>query len=204
MTKKIWPAAMAAVLLVGLTGTAVAGAQTRSQRIFAYVQGAFGGSQPTASAVVASGVVNAVGVDQYAPSQPGDPANVDRDTFIFPHGTLSSMVTKQVDQVTPLNACTVALKMAGTFQITGGTGAFQGAHGAGSFTQHGVGFGAPLPGGGCSHDQGTYSSGAPTTEPSPSRSPSAVPIVARSAPYRGPGDKYSNPVHLSAWTALSR
>jgi hypothetical protein len=50
---------------------------------------------------------------------------VDRDTFVFPHGTLSSMVTKQVDQMTPLNACTVALKMAGTFQINGGTGAYQ-------------------------------------------------------------------------------
>ena len=156
MTKKIWPAAVAAVLLVGLTGTAVAGAQTTSQSIFVYVQGAFGGNQPTASVVVASGALNAVGTDQYAPSQPGDPANVDRDTFVFPHGTLSSMVTKQVDQMTPLNACTVALKMAGTFQINGGTGAYQGAHGSGTFTQQGIGFGAHLPSGGCSHDQGTY------------------------------------------------
>ncbi len=154
-TRKIWPAAVAAVLLVGLTGTAAAGAQT-SQSIFVYVQGAFGGNQPTASVVVASGAVSAVGTDQYAPSQPGDPANVDHDTFVFPHGTLSSMVTKQVDQMTSLNACTVALKMAGTFQINGGTGAYQGAHGGGTFTQQGIGFGAHLPSGACSHDQGIY------------------------------------------------
>ena len=147
----------AAVLLVGLTGTAVAGAQTRSQRIFVYVQGAFGGNQPTASVVVASGAVNAVGTDQYAPSQPGDPANVDRDTFVFPHGTLSSMVTKQVDQMTPLNACTVALKMAGTFQINGGTGAYQGAHGSRNFHPARGRLRRTLAGAeACSHDQGTY------------------------------------------------
>ncbi len=156
MTKKIWLAATAAAFLLELTGTAVAGAQTTSQSIFVYVQGAFGGNQPTTSVVVASGALNAVGTDQYAPSQPGDPANVDRDTFMFPHGTLSSMVTKQIDQTTPLNACTVALKMAGTFQIDGGTGAYKGAHGSGTFTQQGIGFGAHLPSGGCSHDQGTY------------------------------------------------
>ena len=156
MSKKMWTGAIAALLLISVPGTTSASAQTASQRIFGYAQGVFGADQPTASLVAASGVVNAVGTDQFAPSQPGDPANVDRDTFIFPDGTLSSEVTKQVDEVTPTGPCTVALTMAGTFQITGGTGAYQGAQGAGTFSQHGIGVGAPLPGGGCSHDQGTY------------------------------------------------
>ncbi|HEX3540862.1 MAG TPA: hypothetical protein VHT75_10520 [Acidimicrobiales bacterium] len=156
MTKKIWPAAIVAALFVCLAGTATASAQTRSERIFIYDQGTLGGDQPTASLVTATGVVNAVGTDQFAPSQPGDPANLDRDIFVFPDGTLSVATTKVVNEVIPTGPCTVELKMSGTFQITGGTGAYQGAHGSGTFTQHGIGIGAPLPGGGCSHTQGTY------------------------------------------------
>ena len=55
MTKKIWLAVTAAAFLLELTATSVAGAQTTSQSIFVYVQGAFGGNQPTASVVVAGG-----------------------------------------------------------------------------------------------------------------------------------------------------
>ena len=156
MTKRICLAAIAAVLLVGLTGTSAATAQTRSQNLFIYDQGAIGSNQPSASVVVASGVVNAVGTDEYVASQPGDPANVDRDTLIFPDGTLSTKLTKTVDQVTPIGPCTVALEMAGTLEITGGNGAYRGANGAATFSQHGIGIGASLPGGGCSHTQGTY------------------------------------------------
>ena len=154
-TRKIWPAAVAAVLPVRAHGHRRGGSPNVSKHIRLRSR-SLRGNQPTASVVVASGAVSAVGTDQYAPSQPGDPANVDHDTFVFPHGTLSSMVTKQVDQMTSLNACTVALKMAGTFQINGGTGAYQGAHGGGTFTQQGIGFGAHLPSGACSHDQGIY------------------------------------------------
>lgn len=154
MSIKMWPAAIAAVLLISGARIPSASAQTSTQRIFIYDQGALGAHQPTASLVAASGVVNAVGTDRYVASEPGDPANVDRDTFIFPQGTLSTKLTKKVNEVTPTGPCTVALKMAGTFQITGGTGAYQGAHGGGTFSQRGIGVGPPLPGGGCSHTQG--------------------------------------------------
>jgi hypothetical protein len=86
--------------------------------------------------VVASGVISSVGREVILDQNQGpDGSNVVDAEFVFPQGTVFVTMTFTVDfsiQGPPVCMATTAIN--GTFVITGGTGAFQGASGSGTLT----------------------------------------------------------------------
>ena len=149
--------AMASVALFGLVAPGAAhAAEPPNEQFTVIVRGRISGgdAEPTASVVVAHGVVDAVGRDEFQPSEPGDPPNVDRDVFVFPEGTLSVRVTNlsftggEPDPGT----CIATFGQRGSWDITGGTGAYMGATGTESFILRGTGVATRLPDGGCADD----------------------------------------------------
>ena len=149
--------ALASVTLLGLVSPGVAHAAERPNEQFTViVRGRISGGEvrPTSSVVVAHGVVDAVGRDEFQPSEPGDPPNVDRDLFVFSEGTLSVRVTNlsftggEPDPRT----CIATFVQRGSWDITGGTGAYMGASGTASFILRGTGVATRLPNGDCGDD----------------------------------------------------
>jgi hypothetical protein len=149
--------ALASVTLMGLVSPDVAhAAEPPNEQFTVIVRGRIsnGEAETTSSVVVAHGVVDAVGRDEFQPSQPGDPANVDRDVFVFPDGALLVRVTNlsfsggEPDQ----NTCIATFGQRGSWDITGGTGAYMGATGTASFILRGTGVATRLPHGDCGDD----------------------------------------------------
>jgi len=160
MKKLLCSVAIAASAVVGFAGPASAATRTGAETFRYVIQGSFPGDQPTASAVVASGVINDAGRDQFVASQPGEPDEVYHDAFELSKGTLSFVTVRTVDEATPPDprTCMGSLRMSGTFEIGPGAvpGAYGGVSGAGTFSQHGRYIAKRLPGGGCSDTEGIY------------------------------------------------
>jgi hypothetical protein len=122
-------AAVAVSTLLGRAGAAQADI-SQQQSFTAILRGGPTGDVIT---VVARGLVNGVGSDIEGESQPGDPDNLNRDTFVFPRGTLSVLATinGEPGPADP-RSCMATFDVGGTFEVNGGTGAFAGAHGTGT------------------------------------------------------------------------
>jgi len=94
-----------------------------------------GGPTGDVITIVARGLVNGVGGDIEGESRPGDPENLNRDTFVFPRGSLSVLST--IDGAPgPVDSrsCMATFDVSGTFEVNGGTGAFAGARGTGTLS----------------------------------------------------------------------
>jgi hypothetical protein len=153
--------AVATVALIGIVAPGVArAAEPPNQRFIVIdrVRISGGDAEPTASVVVGHGVLDAAGRDEFQPSQADDPPNVDRGVFVFPQGTLAVRVTNlSFTGGTPdPRTCVVDFVQTGSWDITGGTGAYTGASGALSFTLQGTGMATRLPDGECAAGEGTF------------------------------------------------
>lgn len=160
MNKMLCSIATAALAVVGFAGPASAATHTGAETFRYVIQGSFTGDQPTASAVVARGVINDAGRDQFVASQPGEPDEVYHDAFELSRGTLSFVTVRTEDQATPPDprTCMGSLTMSGTFKLGPGAvpGAYAGVSGAGTLSQHGRYIAKRLPGGACSETDGIY------------------------------------------------
>ena len=156
MTNRAHFFALSALVALELTAPTPAMAATGDQTFTVVIQGKLsdGNATPTRAVVVANGVINAVGSDQFLPSQPGDPPNVDRDLFTFPNGTLTIKVTNVTFSGGPPDprSCVAQFAQTGTWDVIGGTGAYARASGGATFSLRGTGVAARLPGGGCADD----------------------------------------------------
>ncbi len=137
-----------AVLGAGMIALAVPGGVAWAQRSGAQRFTIIcNGSEGAPCQVVASGVINGKGKDvETGPHS---------DTFIFPGGKLFSTHTDN-EGAHRFNeqSCTGTVKISGTFQITGGTGAYKGASGSGRYRGV-VHFRAQRTANGCDEKHGT-------------------------------------------------
>jgi len=87
------------------------------------------------STVVASGVLNATGKDVEVSAT----ASSGVDRFVFPHGSLRISHTRhQHSESFDPRSCTARFSESGTFKVVGGTGAYVGASGGGTYQLHGT------------------------------------------------------------------
>lgn len=106
-------------------GAALA-ASSGPEQVVVYAVGAPG----TPRTVVAAGAINDVGTVVQGPSAPFQ-AN---PTWVFPDGSLTVHIAYTATTDDNDAACVFASFLTGTWQITGGTGAFTGASGGGTFS----------------------------------------------------------------------
>ena len=140
------------VMVVATPGPASA-REPGAQELTVVIAQDFGAEQPAFSRVVASGVVNGVGTDVFRPSGEGGPNSY--STYVFRAGTLSITTTATAFDVRPLgSSCVATFTATGTWEVTGGTGAYQGATGHGTLTVRGTMASARTPDG-CSGTDGT-------------------------------------------------
>lgn len=137
MLKKIGCAvAMAGLGLAALTGGA--GAATGNETIkIVFTANPRSGIPGT---VIARGVANGIGTDETIAQDPHpDGSETDTDLITLPGGTITILDTDPPDiaQFNPAS-CTATLSGGGPWTVIGGTGAYAGATGAGTFTARGV------------------------------------------------------------------
>jgi len=122
--------ATACLGLVVVAGPAAAATGTETFRVV------FNGDpgNPVAR-VVASGVVNGVGTDKATDQPPG------ADLITLPGGTITIVTTTPPGGVTfDPRSCVVRINFTnGTYTVVGGTGAFQGASGSGTYSARAAG-----------------------------------------------------------------
>ena len=91
--------------------------------------------------VIAAGVANGVGFDETIAQDPHpDGSETDTDRITLPGGTITILDTDPPDTATfnPLT-CTATLAVAGApYTVVGGTGAYAGASGSGTFSARGL------------------------------------------------------------------
>ncbi len=89
--------------------------------------------------VIAAGVVRGVGTLETDSHQfnPGDGSVVVRNRFIFEDGTVAVTFRGHAQLQSGPN-CVTRTAIDGTFEVTGGTGSYEGATGGGTFTDRGV------------------------------------------------------------------
>ena|SRR5947209_3397363 len=104
--------------------------------------------------VIATGVVNGVGTDETIAQDPHpDGSETDTDLITLPGGTITILDTDPADtfNFNPATCTATISTNAGTYTIIGGTGAYAGASGSGTFTARGfVAF--PRIDGGCGEE----------------------------------------------------
>jgi len=152
---RIAAAVLAAVAASAGLGTAAASASADAkllpQRFTLYTANVRGTDAPVA--VQANGPISGVGtVTQIARSASGG-REVNLVTLRFATGTVRLVAPERSGWKIDARSCAAKAFGAGTFRITGGTGAYRGARGSGSFTNHGVALGARSADGACLADK---------------------------------------------------
>ena len=148
----------AGIVLAVCTATAMsATAATSGSETFSLtivISGISGTRMVISSVIIAKGVFSGVGQVVELPSQPGDPANVDRDDLVFPEGTMHLLTTPTGGSfsINP-DSCVATATATSTAQITGGTGQFTNATGSFTGTDTGRGVAARNPDGSCALDK---------------------------------------------------
>ncbi|MGI9120845.1 MAG: hypothetical protein ACR2G7_12120 [Acidimicrobiales bacterium] len=122
--------ALVVVVTAGLGMAASAVAESAVNQRFTVVA-----APPAPDRVVASGVLNDTGTDSKT-VQPGPGGTLTiTATWSFHKGTLFVVAHgKVISQDTNTSACIRTERVGGTFEITGGDGAYQGVTGGGTFT----------------------------------------------------------------------
>jgi hypothetical protein len=96
--------------------------------------------------VVATGIITGVGEEEFLSQGPGPSPGtfVGASNLVFPDGTVGVVVEGVVEQRSfGPGGCFMRNTISGTYDITGGTEAFAGASGSGSFTGVNLVFGEP-------------------------------------------------------------
>jgi hypothetical protein len=139
--------ALAASVVVGTAAASgAANAKPLPQRFTLFSANVRGKDVPMA--VEAAGQINGIGTEtQTDKDTPGGQTNY--ATLHFARGTLRLLAPEQFDWKANLRTCTATASGGGTFTIEGGTGAYRGATGKGTFTAHGILIGARGKSGAC-------------------------------------------------------
>lgn len=116
---------VAAAFLVGLPDGALA-QTTTTQRFHVISAGPLGAKRT----VVATGVISGVGTEVIESNPPG----VATLRWTFPEGTLFVTTSYTFENVLDPQTCLRTVTLTGTWQITGGTGAYSDATGGGEFS----------------------------------------------------------------------
>ena len=145
---------VAGVLVLGFAGPALADAGP--QRFVLTFSGPLARAlaNDPGRRVIASGVITGVGEEEFLSQGPGPSPGtfVGASNFVFPEGTVGVEVEGTVaEQHFGPGGCFLRNTISGSFTITGGTGAFAGATGGGTFTGVNLVFGS-VSDGGCSAD----------------------------------------------------
>lgn len=91
-----------------------------------------------ASTLVASGAINATGIDVETGSKEAGRTNHSTDDFVFEDGTIHLRVMGVDSSTFDPATCTATVSEGGNFLITGGDGAYAGIRGSGHFTVRGT------------------------------------------------------------------
>lgn len=147
--------AVAAVSVGAAFGTAWASSSPEAkllpQRFTIYTANVRGKDAPVA--VEATGPISGVGsATQAAKSMPGG-RSVNYVTLRFADGTVRFVAPERSGWKIDRGSCAATAFGTGTFRITGGTGAYRGARGSGTFSNHGVAVGARDKSGACLADK---------------------------------------------------
>jgi hypothetical protein len=139
--------AIAAPIILGTAAvSSAAKAKPLPQRFTLFSANVRGKDVPMA--VEAAGQINGIGTEtQTDKDTPGGQTN--HATLHFAGGTLRLVAPEQFDWKANLRTCSATASGGGTFTIEGGTGAYRGATGKGTFTAHGVLIGARSKSGTC-------------------------------------------------------
>ncbi len=110
-----------------------------------------GEGAPGISQVVAAGPIRGVGTVEF------DETNEDIVRFVFPDGsiTLDAPTTEETEDFNE-RTCSGSFTFSGTFEISEGTGAYEGATGEGTFAGKGRFIGQRNPDGSCSEEDGFF------------------------------------------------
>jgi hypothetical protein len=119
--------AVIGVVAVGMLGLAASSAADTGSRNEHFVALQTSTAQNATSTLIATGPVHARGTDVQISNT--------KDKFVFPKGTLNILhkaghSKNAFDKVT----CYGTFTETGTYKVTGGTGAYKGAHGHGNYT----------------------------------------------------------------------
>jgi hypothetical protein len=144
-------AVIAAAAAATVLGTAAASTSAERkllpQRFTLYTANVRGNDAPVV--VQAAGPISGVGtVTQTATSTPGG-REINYITLRFAPGTVRLVAPERSGWKIDRRSCTANAFGAGTFRITGGTGAYRGVRGNGSFANRGVAVGARSSNGAC-------------------------------------------------------
>jgi hypothetical protein len=131
--------------LAASAGAAVRG-HAQAQRFTLYTANLHGRDLP--AAVEAAGAVTGVGTETQTDHDTAG-GQINRATLHFAAGTIRLIAPEKFAWKPNLASCSATANGHGTYTITGGTGAYRGATGHGSFTSHGVLLGARSKSGAC-------------------------------------------------------
>ncbi len=133
-------ASVASLALLAFPGSAMA--QTGGSQRFVVVAA---GRPPVARMVFAAGPISGVGTEVIESNPPG----VATLRWVFPQGTLFVTTTYASEIEIDPQTCLRTVTLEGTWQITGGTGEFEGATGGGTLSGTNRSWGTRTPEGGC-------------------------------------------------------
>ena len=133
VAKAVTGAVMLAVTVVGFQETALA--ETGRQRFHITYAGPFDPADPPARRLTAMGPIEGRGIDLLISQGPGPEPNTFESAgqMVFPEGTLFLAYTGTFEFRFNARACRATTTVSGSWVITGGTGAYTGATGQGTF-----------------------------------------------------------------------
>ncbi len=140
MKRLVLTATVASLALLAFPGLAMA--QASGNQRFVVVAA---GPPPPARVVFAVGPVSGVGTEVIESNPPG----IATLRWIFPQGTLFVTATYASEVDIDPQTCLRTVILDGTWQITGGTGEYEGATGGGTFSGTNRSLGTRTPEGGC-------------------------------------------------------
>jgi len=93
---------------------------------------------------VATGTIDSIGEEKFIDQVPSPEGFLVRTNFVFPEGTIGVALSSDFTQE-PFGpgGCSSRNALSGTYEVTGGTGAFSGASGTGTFAGLNIIIGKP-------------------------------------------------------------
>ena len=133
IAKAVMAAVMLAVTVLGSQETVLA--ETDRQRFHITYAGPFDPTNPPARKLTAVGPIEGRGIDLLISQGPGPEPNTFESAgqMVFPEGTLFLAYTGTFEFRFNAHACRATTTVSGDWVITGGTGAYTGATGQGTF-----------------------------------------------------------------------
>ncbi len=136
----------APIMLVTAVASGAANAKALPQRFTLFSANVGGKDVPMA--VEAAGRIKGIGTETQTEKDTSG-GQINYATLHFARGTLRLVAPEQFDWKANLRTCSATASGGGTFTIEGGTGAYRGVTGKGTFTAHGILIGARSRSGKC-------------------------------------------------------